>query len=317
MKRGKTVNITNTLIIINIVLLILLLIFLAKINSNIKAQTSSISEKLSQQDIKLNELTEKIASIEEISSLNSKTLEKLLAGNLTESDKLCERLRNLNIEKAYYDESLLVVRVNNENNQDIAGLTFNLINNNISKIESNEFLESYKTKDYNFNLLNVTKIAMIPKVSVEGNISSCNKEIISEVKKYFNIEGTFNVSATIKASDQEKSLNAAATFTQNQEKITASARVLKETGDYGDPFTLEGELIEDKLTLNAKEIIIPSGSISGINQDVKADITLTGIVLNNNYIEGSNQGDIRLNVKDAIPGVTITVDGVFNASRIS
>ena len=316
MKRGKTVNITNLLIISNIFLLILLLILLAKVDSNLKVQTSSISEKLVQQDVKLNELTEKIISIEEINSLNSKTLEKILAGNLTESDKICEKIRNLKVEKVYYDENLLIVKVNNENNQNIAGLTFNLINNNISKIESNEFLESYKTKDYNFNLLNVTKIAMIPKVSVEGNISSCNKEIISEVKKYFNIEGTFNVSATIKASDQEKSLNAVATFSQNQEKITASAKVLKETGDYGDPFILEGELIEDKLTLNAKEVVIPSGSISGIDQDVKADMTLTGIVLNNDYIEGSNQGDIKLNVKDAIPGVTITVDGVFNANRI-
>ena len=316
MKRGKTVNITNILIIINIVLLILLLIFLAKINSDIKAQTNSISEKLSQQGIKLNELTEKIISIEEINSLNSKTLEKILAGNLTESDKICEKIRNLKVEKVYYDENLLIVKVNNENNQDIAGLTFNLISNNINKIDSNEFLGSYEVKDYNFNILNVTKVSITPKVSVEGNISSCNKEIFSEVKKYFNIEGTFNVSATVKASDQEKSLNAVATFSQNQEKITASAKVLKETGDYGDPFILEGELIEDKLILNAKEVVIPSGSISGIDQEVKADMTLTGIVLNNDYIEGSNQGDIKLNVKDAIPGVTITVDGVFNANRI-
>lgn len=316
MKRGKTVNTTNILIISNIVLLILLLIFLINLNSNIKTQTNSISEKLLHQDAKLNTLTEKTIAIEEINALNLKTLEKILAGNLTEADKLCEKLRNLKIEKAYYDENLLIVRVNNENNQNIAGLTFNLINSNVNKIESNEFLESYKTKDYNFNLLNITKVAILPKVSMEGSISSCNKEVVSEVKKYFNLEGNFNVSATVKASDQEKSLNAVATFTQDQEKITASAKVLKETGDYGDPFTLEGELIEDKLILNAKDVIIPSGSISGINQDVKADITLTGIVLNNDYIEGSNQGDIRLNVKDAIPGVTITVDGVFNAARI-
>ena len=247
MKRGKTVNITNILIISNVVLLILLLIFLAKINSDIKAQTNSISEKLSQQGIKLNELTEKIVSIEEISSLNSKTLEKILAGNLTEADKLCERLRSLKIEKAYYDESLLVVKVNNENNQNIAGLTFNLINNNVNKLESNEFLESYKTKDYNFNLLNIKKVAIIPKVSVEGNISSCNKEIVSEVKKYFNIEGNFNVSALVKAVDQEKSLNAIATFSQNQEIITASAKVIKETGEYGELFTLEGILNEDEI----------------------------------------------------------------------
>jgi len=316
MKRGKTVNITNLLIISNIFLLILLLILLAKVDSNLKVQTSSISEKLVQQDVKLNELTEKIISIEEINSLNSKTLEKILAGNLTESDKICEKIRNLKVEKVYYDENLLIVKVNNENNQDIAGLTFNLISNNINKIDSNEFLGSYEVKDYNFNILNVTKVSITPKVSVEGNISSCNKEIFSEVKKYFNIEGTFNVSATVKASDQEKSLNAVATFSQNQEKITASAKVLKETGDYGDPFILEGELIEDKLILNAKEVVIPSGSISGIDQEVKADMTLTGIVLNNDYIEGSNQGDIKLNVKDAIPGVTITVDGVFNANRI-
>src|SRR3989344_3251613 len=315
MKRGKTVNITNLLIISNIVLLILLLILLAKVDSNLKVQTSSISEKLVQQDVKLNELTEKIISIEEINSLNSKTLEKILAGNLKESDKICEKIRNLKVEKVYYDENLLIVKVNNENNQDIAGLTFNLISNNINKIDSNEFLGSYEVKDYNFNILNVTKVSITPKVSVEGNISSCNKEIFSEVKKYFNIEGTFNVSATVKASDQEKSLNAVATFSQNQEKITASAKVLKETGDYGDPFILEGELIEDKLILNAKEVVIPSGSISGIDREVKADMTLTGIVLNNDYIEGSNQGDIKLNVKDAIPGVTITVDGVFNANR--
>ena len=316
MKRGKTVNITNLLIISNIVLLILLLILLAKVDSNLKVQTRSISEKLVQQDVKLNELTEKIISIEEINSLNSKTLEKILAGNLTESDKICEKIRNLKVEKVYYDENLLIVKVNNENNQDIAGLTFNLISNNINKIDSNEFLGSYEVKDYNFNILNVTKVSITPKVSVEGNISSCNKEIFSEVKKYFNIEGTFNVSATVKASDQEKSLNAVATFSQNQEKITASAKVLKETGDYGDPFILEGELIEDKLILNAKEVVIPSGSISGIDREVKADMTLTGIVLNNDYIEGSNQGDIKLNVKDAIPGVTITVDGIFNANRI-
>ena len=316
MKRGKTVNITNLLIISNIVLLILLLILLAKVDSNLKVQTSSISEKLVQQDVKLNELTEKIISIEEINSLNSKTLEKILAGNLTESDKICEKIRNLKVEKVYYDENLLIVKVNNENNQDIAGLTFNLISNNINKIDSNEFLGSYEVKDYNFNILNVTKVSITPKVLVEGNLSSCNKEIFSEVKKYFNIEGTFNVSATVKASDQEKSLNAVATFSQNQEKITASAKVLKETGDYGDPFILEGELIEDKLILNAKEVVIPSGSISGIDREVKADMTLTGIVLNNDYIEGSNQGDIKLNVKDAIPGVTITVDGVFNANRI-
>ena len=316
MKRGKTVNITNLLIISNIFLLILLLILLAKVDSNLKVQTSSISEKLVQQDVKLNELTEKIISIEEINSLNSKTLEKILAGNLTESDKICEKIRNLKVEKVYYDENLLIVKVNNENNQDIAGLTFNLISNNINKIDSNEFLGSYEVKDYNFNILNVTKVSITPKVSVEGNISSCNKEIFSEVKKYFNIEGTFNVSATVKASDQEKSLNAVATFSQNQEKITASAKVLKETGDYGDPFILEGELIEDKLILNAKEVVIPSGSISGIDREVKADMTLTGIVLNNDYIEGSNQGDIKLNVKDAIPGVTITVDGIFNANRI-
>jgi len=316
MKRGKTVNITNLLIISNIFLLILLLILLAKVDSNLKVQTSSISEKLVQQDVKLNELTEKIISIEEINSLNSKTLEKILAGNLTESDKICEKIRNLKVEKVYYDENLLIVKVNNENNQDIAGLTFNLISNNINKIDSNEFLGSYEVKDYNFNILNVTKVSITPKVSVEGNLSSCNKEIFSEVKKYFNIEGTFNVSATVKASDQEKSLNAVATFSQNQEKITASAKVLKETGDYGDPFILEGELIEDKLILNAKEVVIPSGSISGIDREVKADMTLTGIVLNNDYIEGSNQGDIKLNVKDAIPGVTITVDGIFNANRI-
>ena len=120
----------------------------------------------------------------------------------------------------------------------------------------------------------------------------------------------------VKAVDQEKSLNAIATFSQNQEIITASAKVIKETGEYGELFTLEGILNEDKLTLSAKEIVIPAGSIEGIGTDVKADIYLTGIVLNNNYIEGNNQGDIRLNIKDAIPGVTITVEGVFNAKRI-
>ena len=204
--RGVYVEIFHE-IISNIFLLILLLILLAKVDSNLKVQTSSISEKLVQQDVKLNELTEKIISIEEINSLNSKTLEKILAGNLTESDKICEKIRNLKVEKVYYDENLLIVKVNNENNQDIAGLTFNLISNNINKIDSNEFLGSYEVKDYNFNILNVTKVSITPKVSVEGNISSCNKEIFSEVKKYFNIEGTFNVSATVKASDQEKSLN--------------------------------------------------------------------------------------------------------------
>ena len=63
-------------------------------------------------------------------------------------------------------------------------------------------------------------------------------------------------------------------------------------------------------------MIIPAGSISGVDQDVKADISLSGIIINDNLIEGKNLGDVKLNVKDAIPGVTITVDGSFKADRI-
>lgn len=305
----------SILSIINFILLIAILLLLAYSNINLTNQNKILEENLNLMNIRLDSLSQKISNIEDTNILNSLTLDKILAGNLTEADKLCEKLRNIKIERAYYKENILFVKINNENNQNIAGFSFNLINNKINNVDSNESIKAYEIKEYTFNLLNITKVVVIPKI-LTNNIELCDKEIISDVKKFFDINGNFNVSALFIASGQEKNISILTTIVQEENIIMAQAKVLKETGEYGESFNLAGELIEDKLTLSGKDIIIPAGSISGVNQDVKADIYLNGIVISDGYIEGKKLGDTILNIKDAIPGVTITVEGSFKANKI-
>ena len=293
-----------------------IILLLTQINSNLKEQTRISEGKINSLNSKIDALTQKTLDLQSTTIINSALLEKILSGNLTEADKLCNKLNNIKIEKSYYKEGILFVKVNNENNQNIAGFSFNLIGENTAKVESNEKLNAFETKEYNFNNINITKVVAAPKVSIDNNLSLCEKQIISEVKKYFDLNGNFNVSSKFIASGQEKNITLLTTFNQKENLLTAEAKVLKETGEYGEPFSLLGEIIEDKLTLSGKEVIIPAGSISGVDQDVKADISLSGIIINDNLIEGKNLGDVKLNVKDAIPGVTITVDGSFKADRI-
>ena len=293
-----------------------IIFLLTQINSDLKEQGKISEEKINSLNSDVNVLTQKISDLQSTAVANSALLGKILSGNLTEADKLCNKLNNIKIEKSYYKEGILFVKVNNENNQNIAGFSFNLIGENIAKAESNEILKAFETKEYNFNNVNITKVVAAPKVSIDNNLSLCEKQIISEVKKYFDLNGKFNVSSKFIASGQEKNITLLTTFTQKENSLTAEARVLKETGEYGESFNLLGEINEDKLMLSGKDIIIPAGSISGVEQDVKADISLSGIIINDNLIEGKNLGDVKLNVKDAIPGVTITVDGSFKADRI-
>jgi len=293
-----------------------IIFLLTQINSDLKEQAKISEEKINSLNSDVNVLTQKISDLQSTAVANSALLGKILSGNLTEADKLCNKLNNIKIEKSYYKEGILFVKVNNENNQNIAGFSFNLIGENIAKAESNEILKAFETKEYNFNNVNITKVVAAPKVSIDNNLSLCEKQIISEVKKYFDLNGNFNVSSKFIASGQEKNITLLTTFTQKENSLTAEARVLKETGEYGESFNLLGEINEDKLMLSGKDIIIPAGSISGVEQDVKADISLSGIIINDNLIEGKNLGDVKLNVKDAIPGVTITVDGSFKADRI-
>ena len=293
-----------------------IIFLLTQINSDLKEQGKISEEKINSLNSDVNVLTQKISDLQSTAVANSALLGKILSGNLTEADKLCNKLNNIKIEKSYYKEGILFVKVNNENNQNIAGFSFNLIGENIAKAESNEILKAFETKEYNFNNVNITKVVAAPKVSIDNNLSLCEKQIISEVKKYFDLNGNFNVSSKFIASGQEKNITLLTTFTQKENSLTAEARVLKETGEYGESFNLLGEINEDKLMLSGKDIIIPAGSISGVEQDVKADISLSGIIINDNLIEGKNLGDVKLNVKDAIPGVTITVDGSFKADRI-
>ena len=317
MKDKKPIHLMPFVLLASIIILSGTIIFLlTQINSNLKEQAKISEEKINSLNSDVNVLAQKISGLQSTTAANSALLEKIISGNLTEADKLCNKLNNIKIEKSYYKESILFVKVNNENNQDIEGFSFNLIGENTAKVESNEKLNAFETKEYNFNNVNITKVIATPMVSIDDNLSLCEKQIISEVKKYFDLNGNFNVSSKFIASGQEKNITLLATFTQKENSLTAEAKVLKETGEYGEPFSLLGEIIEDKLTLSGKEVIIPAGSISGVDQDVKADISLSGIIINDNLIEGKNLGDVKLNVKDAIPGVTITVDGSFKADRI-
>ncbi len=316
MKDKKPIHLMPFILLASIIILSGVIIFLlTQINSNLKEQAIISEEKINSLNSKIDALTQKISDLQSTTITNSALLEKIISGNLTEADKLCNKLNNIKIEKSYYKENILFVKVNNENNQEIAGFKFNLINGKITEADA-AGLKPFETKEYNFNNVNIIKVVATPMVSIDNNLSVCNQQIISEIKKYFDLNGNFNVSAKFIASGQEKNITLLTTITQKENSLTAEAKVLKETGEYGESFNLLGEINEDKLTLSGKDVIIPAGSISGVGQDVKADIYLSGIIINDNFIKGKNLGDVKLNVKDAIPGVTITVDGSFNADRI-
>jgi len=313
----QTKNLTSFILQAFIIILSAsIIMFLLQLNSNLNNQAKITEEKINSLNLKIDTLTQKTSDLQLNTAANSLLLEKILSGNLTEADKLCNKLSNIIIEKAYYNEGLLFIKISNENNQDISGFSFKLINDKTAASDSNEILKAFETNEYSFNNINITKVAAIPKVSVDNNLSLCEKQVVSEVKKYFDINGNFNVSAKLIASGQEKNVSLITNFIQEENNIKAETRVLKETGEYGEMFMLEGNLNEEKLTLSGKDVVIPAGSIEGINSDVKADISLSGTVFDNNYVEGKNLGDIKLSVKDAIPGVTITVDGYFNAIKI-
>lgn len=304
------INLINTLLLV--IAISLLIIDIAEIRD----QNKLIKENNEVLVNSIQEINKNISSIQESQARNTESINLIKKELLSGINKLCS-LDGLSIKNAFYRNDTLKVLISNANNQKIRGFLFRFYNEGFSEINSNETLEEFEIKEYIFKIEKPDSIGITPKMLVDNATILCNKELKSDVKLSFNLTGIFNATAYLKAAGSEKNLSMMIKAIQEKDIVTGEVRVLNTTGSYGKPFTVKGNVNQNIITLSAKDITISEGWFEGINKELFADISFYGIIKNDNLIEGVNQGDAKITIKDfPIPGLSITAEGTIVAVRI-
>lgn len=317
MKKGVTSRgwIFHTILIIIIIIGFSFLIYL---NYNTKKIISAQTGMMTEQKIKIQSLEGKLSELEnkEIEIISKLNILQSMS-NLSRIDKQCE-LSGLKIIKADYYSGKLDVKIENSNNVELEGVNLKAyLGDKIILNEKLDGIAAFGSEEFLISTEKPDEIVIVPKILIDGDMHVCEKEVRSSVSELVDINGRFNVTSYLIVNGENKEINLIVNFVQTGTDVSGTASARKSDGSLGQPFKISGNVNNKILNLGATKVELPADSISGIGVDLLIDITLEGIVENNNKIEGSDMGDVVIKVKDfPAQGVSISIEGMFSGERI-